>query len=83
MFMTCSVVLVFLYIKYAWMASCAATADGNCRPDEYCDKWGECSECSECSNWWVSPDYCDEISGECCSAAFRTQCPANPAGCTE
>eukprot|EP01046_Picozoa_sp_COSAG06_P035444 COSAG06_NODE_3811_length_4884_cov_11.896134_8_plen_350_part_01 len=54
--------------------SCAA--DGDCPLGQYCDSTGSCYECS-----YISPTQCDDISGDCCSAAFRTQCPANPAGC--
>eukprot|EP01046_Picozoa_sp_COSAG06_P042685 COSAG06_NODE_5475_length_3456_cov_1.631814_4_plen_335_part_01 len=55
-------------------ASCAA--DGDCPLDQYCDSTGSCFECS-----YISPTNCDDASGDCCSAAFRTQCPTNPAGC--
>jgi hypothetical protein len=60
----------------AWGLWCCV-GHGDCPLDDYCDIYERCSGCS-----WISPDYCDDVSGDCCSAAFRTQCPANPAGCT-
>eukprot|EP01046_Picozoa_sp_COSAG06_P041055 COSAG06_NODE_5045_length_3764_cov_12.821282_1_plen_1059_part_01 len=57
-------------------ASCAA--DGDCPLGQYCVSGGSCFRCS-----YISPTQCDDASGDCCSVAFRTQCPANPAGCCE
>eukprot|EP01046_Picozoa_sp_COSAG06_P049156 COSAG06_NODE_7506_length_2480_cov_5.763965_1_plen_455_part_10 len=57
-------------------ASCAT--DGDCPLGQYCDSIGSCYECS-----YVNPSKCDDASGDCCSAAFRTQCPANPARCPD
>eukprot|EP01046_Picozoa_sp_COSAG06_P058884 COSAG06_NODE_11988_length_1438_cov_2.376400_2_plen_307_part_01 len=57
-------------------ASCAA--DGDCPLGQFCTSTGSCFRCS-----YIDPDYCSDISGDCCSAAFRTQCPANPARCPD
>ena len=55
-------------------ASCAV--DGDCPGGEYCDSTHSCYECS-----YIDPGTCDDASGDCCSAAFLKQCPANPADC--
>ena len=69
------------------------TADAGCTVGKYCSKqYYEvgAGSCSDCSSWHIGPTWddvwdarsCDDISGDCCSAAFLTQCPDDPADCT-
>jgi hypothetical protein len=56
-------------------AACCV-ADVDCPLGEYCSRGSSCVDCSN-----VSPTVCPDISGDCCSATFRTQCPTNPRQC--
>lgn len=57
-------------------ATCARPAD--CPAQQHCN---DSYSCYECSYSYITAT-CDAVDGDCCSAAFRTQCPSNPHGCT-
>ena len=50
--------------------------DGDCPQGQYCDSTQSCYTCS-----YITTTNFDDVSGDCCSVAFQTQCPSNPAQC--
>ena len=61
------------------LASGSCAVDGDCPAGEYCYEAAGAQACDSCA--YVTPGACDDASGDCCSAAFLKQCPANPADC--
>lgn len=57
---------------------CFEQAD--CSPGLYCDEFSKCYSCGPGS---ISPGYCDSITYDCCSPAFRQQCTNNPYNCSD
>ncbi len=59
-------------------ADCGETCDedGDCDAGSYCDESNLCSDCDS-----VEAGSCDDVSGDCCSDSFLSQCPSDPAGC--
>ena len=55
-------------------SSCSKPAD--CPSQMYCDDSHGCYKCS-----YITSSECDAVDRTCCSAAFRKQCPSNPARC--
>lgn len=69
------------YAIWDTMRSCQSrrcSAQSDCPTHEYCDSVGSCYRCS-----YIEPGAggCDAMGGDCCTPAFRAQCPSNPAQC--
>jgi hypothetical protein len=57
-------------------ASCSTQSD--CPAQQYCDDTSSCYACSYLADPKAK---CDALGGDCCSAAFLTQCTSNPKEC--
>jgi hypothetical protein len=79
--------LVFVLTHTVGM-DCYSSRD--CEKDLYCDRSPQCQtwlvwDCStKCTNChYLENKPCDEVHGDCCSAAFVANCPRDPANCSQ